>query len=92
MQDFKKVVKQNYFLEFQIVQGASFLDFQLAPANSTREAQGVNCLILTLDPDEMLHYVAPHQGLLPFAGFQVGPSFPTFPYFFDLLLLFPTSS
>ena len=25
-------------------------------------------------------------------GFQVGPTFPTFPYIFDLLLLFPTFS
>ena len=30
MQDFKKDMKQNYFLEFQIVQGAIFWDFQLA--------------------------------------------------------------
>ena len=26
------------------------------------------------------------------AGFQVGPTFPIFPYFFDLLLLFPNFS
>ena len=25
-------------------------------------------------------------------GFQVGPTFPIFPFFFDLLLLFPTFS
>ena len=32
MQDFKKVMKQDYFLEFQIIQGATVLDFQLDPS------------------------------------------------------------
>ena len=42
----------------------------------------------SLDPDQVWHFVGP-------AGFQAGPTFPifpTFPYFFDLLLLFPTFS
>ena len=30
--------------------------------------------------------------IIHYTGFQVGPIFPTFPYFFDLLLLFPTFS
>ena len=38
-----------------------------------------------------------HQTNIPLpsvggTGFQAGPTFPIFPYFFDLLLLFPTFS
>ena len=48
MQDFKKDMKQNYFLEHQIVQEATFRDFQLPPANSYCDGQVGNCLFLTM--------------------------------------------
>ena len=46
--DFKKDLKQNYFLEFHIVSGQPSETFNLPPANSTCDGQVGNCLFLTL--------------------------------------------
>ena len=42
--------------------------------------------------DEILEVAGALSGMMQVAGFQVGPAFPIFPYFFDLILLFPTFS
>ena len=50
--DCKKDMKQNYFVEFHIVQGGggggNILTFNLPLANSTLDRQVGNCLFLTL--------------------------------------------
>ena len=61
MQDFKKDMKQIYFLEFQIVQGATSETFSLPPANSTCDMLISNTLYVCCNSDHVFSCNKQHE-------------------------------
>ena len=73
----------------------NIIDYESEKMNDMRNFASVLsflCNQQTSEYDQEMQWHARIQrwdrGPDPSAGFQVGPTFPTFPYFFDLLLLF----